>query len=114
MNKLSMEALGPAGDYTYGPMVVPMQLIPYLMLVPEDLGWGWRFFLMAVARQLRVPVRLTACGTSCLRSQRNEDDDRSRAYRLRQLVQNVSGLANGWTCLLDGSKGRQQPVARRA
>ena len=101
MNRLAGEALGSEGDYTYGPMLISNSLLPYTRLLPDNLGWGWRFFLMAVARQLRAQVHLSAVGSACPVSQRDEDDERARAYRLRQLVQNVTGLANGWTCLLD-------------
>ena len=101
MNQLCSEALGQAGDYTYGPMLISQRLLPYMQLIPSNLDWGWRFFLMAVAHQLRFPIRLSVVGSQCPRAQRNEDDGAAREYRLRQLVQNVTGLANGWTSLLD-------------
>jgi hypothetical protein len=100
MNQVCGEALHLPGDYTYGPLLISRRLIPYLKFVPEDLGWGWRFFLLGIARQLGVPVELCPVPGRCPPSQRGEDDERSRGYRLRQLVQNVTGLANGWIDLL--------------
>ena len=101
MNRICGEALGQEGDYTYGPMLINGQLLNYMHLIPENLAWGWRFFLMAIAHQLRMSVTLRKVGSPCPPGQRDEDDAMSRAYRLRQLTQNVTGLANGWTCLLD-------------
>lgn len=106
MNRLSGEALGHAGDYTYGPMLISRALLPHLGRIPTQLGWGWRFFLMGVAHQLRAPIELLPVGSQCPRAQRGEDDARAREYRLRQLIQNVTGLANGWTSLLDAELDR--------
>jgi hypothetical protein len=101
MNRLCSEALGQAGDYTYGPMLISARLLSVAPAIPENLGWGWRFFLIAVAHQLRMPIRLCTVTSQCPRSQRGEDSAQARDYRLRQLQENVTGLANGWTCLLD-------------
>jgi hypothetical protein len=101
MNRLCGEALGQLGDYTYGPMLICDRLLKQTPPLPENLGWGWRFFLMAVAHQLRKPVVLRTVRTQSPASQRDEDDAPARDYRLRQLIENVTGLANGWTCLLD-------------
>ena len=101
MNRLCAEALGQVGDYTYGPMLISARLLKHTPPLPENLGWGWRFFLMAVAHQLRTPTVFCTVRTQCPASQRNEDDASDRDYRLRQLIENVTGLANGWTCLLD-------------
>jgi hypothetical protein len=101
MNGLCSEALGQVGDYTYGPMLISARLLRNAPLIPENLGWGWRFFLMAVAHQLRLPIQLCTVPNQCPRAQRSEDSARARDYRLRQLVENVTGLANGWTALLD-------------
>lgn len=101
MNRICGEALGQEGDYTYGPMLIHRRLARDVERIPENLGWGWRFFLMALARQLRMGIVLRKVGRPCPRSQRGEDDARSRDYRLRQLIENMTGLANGWTFLLD-------------
>jgi len=101
MNRIASEALGRPGDYTYGPLLIQRRLLPYTHLFPENLGWGWRFFLMALARQLQLRIDLCPVGGQCPRAQREEDDHFARDYRLRQLIENVTGLANGWTCLLD-------------
>lgn len=101
MNRIASEALRIQADYTYGPMLINNRLARYVSLIPKNLSWGWRFYLMAIARQLRMPIEVFPVTTGCPRSQRGEDDRASREYRLRQLVQNVTGLANGWTSLLD-------------
>jgi hypothetical protein len=101
MNRLCGEALGKTGDYTCGPMLISAGLLHKTPPLPERLGRGWRFFLMAVARQLRMPMVLCPAGSQCRAAKPSEDDGTARDYRLRQLIENVTGLANGWTCLLD-------------
>ncbi|MFO1499786.1 MAG: hypothetical protein U1G07_15565 [Verrucomicrobiota bacterium] len=114
MNRLCGEALGQPGDYTYGPMLIPRPLVRFFDLVPEHLGWGWRFFLIAVAHQLRMRTELITVGARCPQAQQNEDDLPARAHRLRQLHQNVTGLANGWTCLLDQPIGESPALIAAA
>lgn len=101
MNELYGEALGVQGDYTYGPMLIHKELLKCFRLVPEEMGWGWRFYMMAIARQLGRTIHLCAVPGPCPPAQRSEDRTRSRRYRLGQLLENVSGLANGWIGLLD-------------
>jgi hypothetical protein len=101
INEICAEALDQPGDYTYGPLILHRRLLEYMPVIPSEVGWGWRFFMIAVARQLRLPVKLCVVPNTCPRSQRGEDDPRARQYRLRQLEENVTGLVHGWTCLLD-------------
>jgi hypothetical protein len=61
----------------------------------QDIGWGWRFFLLAVARRLGFPIRRFVADLPCPPEQRGEDDTRSCIYRMEQLAQNVRGLALG-------------------
>jgi hypothetical protein len=51
MNRLCGEALGQPGDYTYGAMLINAGLLNETPLLPDNLGWGWRFFLIAAAHQ---------------------------------------------------------------
>jgi hypothetical protein len=100
MNQLCSEAFGIEGDYTYGPMLIHRHLLRFFQLIPDDSGWGWRFFIMATAHQLGLDIQLCPVAAQCPRVQRQEDDGASRSYRLRQLVQNITGLGNGWIGLL--------------
>jgi hypothetical protein len=107
MNGLCAEAFGREGDYTYGPMLIHHRLVGHLENLTEDAGWGWRFFLMAIAHQLGLEIDFCPVPDRCPRPQRAEDDAQSRRYRLHQLVQNVAGLSNGWICLLHAPLGME-------
>lgn len=94
-NQLCLEALGLEGDFLYGPFLISDALLPHLARIEEDLGWGWRPFVIAVAHRLGLPVSFVVADLPCAREQRGEDDSQSRLYRLDQLAQNVKGLAHG-------------------
>ena len=95
MNRLAGEALGGDGDYTYGPLVTPARLASCLDEIRGDVGWGWRFFLLARAHRLGLPVRRHVGDFPCPPDQRGEDGPAARVYRMEQLSQNVAGLAQG-------------------
>lgn len=95
LNRLCAEFLGPSGDFVYGPLLINSGLLPYVDKIPDDLGWGWRTFLLAVAcRKPYLLVPYTAY-FPCPEPQRTEDGEKDRIYRLRQLAENVRGLAEG-------------------
>jgi hypothetical protein len=114
MNQMCGEAVGQPGDYTYGPMLIHRSLLGYTEQMPEELGWGWRFFLIALAHQTRRDIALCTVPNECPRAQQAEDDPAARVYRLRQLVENVTGLANGWTFLLEHQDGPVGEVVKAA
>lgn len=95
MNRLCAETFGQAGDFTYGPLLIRSDLLPGLQRIDGDIGWGWRFFLMALSWRMRLPLPLWTAALPCPPEQRAEDDARSRIYRMEQLAQNVKGLALG-------------------
>jgi hypothetical protein len=94
INDLCRRFFGASGDYSYGPFVLPADLVRYIDRAPDDLGWGWRHFLFSVAHRLGRRVRHAAGDYECPDDQRREDD-RERLHRLRQLAQNVRGLEAG-------------------
>lgn len=94
-NQLLGEALGRAGDYLYGPLLIRADLVPHVCRIREDVGWGWRPYLMAVCRRLGLPIGLHTADHPCPEEQRGEDDAASRVYRMEQMAQNVKGLALG-------------------
>lgn len=84
-------ATGQAGDYCYGPFLLRRELLPHVLAVPEDVGWGWRPYLFARAHRLGLGVHIVHAGHPCPDAQR-VDDDAERAHRGRQLDQNLHGL----------------------
>ncbi len=91
-NELFGEVLGQQADYVYGPFLLRRELAEELAGAPNDLGWGWRPFLMA--RALRRGWELVPLDQNlpCPESQRGE---RKLTYRLQQMSQNIRGLALG-------------------
>ncbi len=88
--------LGPMPDLLYGPLALDSALVvDYMESVSEDLGWGWRPYV--IARCIRHGKRI-AVEEGCFRcpeQQRAEDDEHHRLYRLKQFSENVRGLSAG-------------------
>jgi hypothetical protein len=61
----------------------------------DDLGWGWRPYLMAVTLRLGHRLVCLESDFQCPEHQRGEDEPAARIYRMEQLAQNVKGLAMG-------------------
>jgi hypothetical protein len=91
INNCCEEITGKAFDYTYGPFLLNRQLVPYLNLIQEDIGWGWRPFAFGLAHRLGLRVESFAGNFTCPPDQR-QDDSKERIYRMRQLTQNIQGL----------------------
>jgi len=94
-NQLFSEVFGQEGDYNYGPFLLRATLLRSLEAIREDVGWGWRPFLMAVSHRLGLPVVCHPMDLPCPEEQRGEDDPQSRLYRMEQLAQNVRGVVLG-------------------
>jgi hypothetical protein len=94
INDLCGRFLGARGDYSYGPFVLGAALASYVDDAADDLGWGWRHFLFAIAHRSGQGIRHVNGEYLCPADQRDEDD-RERLHRLRQLGQNVRGLEAG-------------------
>ena len=91
INRCCAEILGADMDYTYGPFLLNRQLVPYLELVREDIGWGWRPYVFGIAKRLGYTIKAITGDYSCPPAQR-QDDSPERIYRMRQLSQNMQGL----------------------
>jgi hypothetical protein len=91
INRCCAELIGPEVDYTYGPFLLRRELVPYLDLIQEDIGWGWRPFTFGLAHRLGLPVTSWEGDFACP-SDQCEDDPGERLYRIRQLHQNIQGL----------------------
>jgi len=90
VNHLCRDLVGAAGDYCYGPFLMPRRLLSNVAL-PPSLGWGWRLAVFRAARRDGLPIVHVADDLPCPVEQRSEDDA-ERAHRLRQLSENLLGL----------------------
>jgi hypothetical protein len=94
-NRLAAEVLGPEGDYSYGPLLLRTDVACHLAGLTDDVGWGWRFYVMAVAHRMAAGLRHVTIDLPCPPEQRDENDLSHRLYRMEQMAQNVRGLALG-------------------
>lgn len=91
INNCCSEVIDKPLDYTYGPFVLNSKLVPYLDLVKEDIGWGWRPYTFIIASRLGYNVEAYVTDFFCPVDQR-DDDHKERLYRMRQLEQNTRGI----------------------
>lgn len=91
INHLCARIVGEQGDFVYGPLILNRALIPYLELMKEDLGWGWRFFIMVIAKRLGYRIIPWVADLPCPPEQQ-EDSQMELIHRMRQLSQNIQGL----------------------
>jgi hypothetical protein len=91
INNCCTEVTGNPQDYTYGPFVMNRNLVASFELVKEDIGWGWRPYVFAIAKRLGYPISNYTGDFNCPESQR-EDDAAERIYRMKQLQQNIHGI----------------------
>jgi hypothetical protein len=90
-NRLCEIAIGVAADYFYGPFVMAPALADHLDALPDEVGWGWRPFMFAVAKRLGLSVSSIPGDFRCPDADR-EESAADRVHRMRQLAQNVEGL----------------------
>jgi hypothetical protein len=91
INTLCGHYTGVPGDYSYGPFLIGRRLIPHVLSITEDVGWGWRPFVFTLAARLGLGVTLIEGDYPCPPDQRGEDAG-ERLHRIRQLQQNLRGL----------------------
>jgi hypothetical protein len=91
INNCCSEIIGGNFDYTYGPFLLNRELVPFLKLVNEDIGWGWRPYMFSVANRLGFRVDPYIGDFACPAEQR-QDSGAERIYRMRQLAQNIQGI----------------------
>lgn len=96
MNEAAGLTFGSRADYCYGPLLLSRRAAELALEAPEDLGWGWRFWLMGRAKRAGLKVNAVTMNLPCPKEQRGEDSKEDRLYRLKQLRQNLTGLALGW------------------
>ncbi len=95
-NSLASFFQGPLPDQLYGPLVLDADAVSaFIAHAPDDLGWGWRTYVIARAARAQLTVSAIVGQFPCPLAQRIEDDEGSRLYRLQQLSQNIDGLRLG-------------------
>jgi len=106
INHLAGDVLGVAGDYSYGPFLIARDLVPPLLGLDSDLGWGWRHaaFASAIARGRQIHH---VTGDYVCPPDQREESDVERVHRLRQLSENVRGLIA--QTIADVPSGPRQP-----
>jgi hypothetical protein len=91
INNCCAELTGFPFDYTYGPFIFNRKLLPYLVNLPDDIGWGWRTAVFGVAGRMGCNIEVITDDYSCPVSQRDEPAA-EKIYRMRQLSQSVQGV----------------------
>jgi hypothetical protein len=94
MNEAFSWIVGEKGDYCYGPLIFSRPAAEIALDSPNDLGWGWRFWTMQRAHATGLQVRTVPMNLSCPKEQRAEDSFEHRAYRLKQLTQNIHAITS--------------------
>jgi len=102
INSCCSEIISSAIDYTYGPFILNRQLVPYLELVQEDIGWGWRPYTFNIANRLGYKIEAFTNDFSCPLTQQ-KDNQAERIYRMLQLAQNIQGLVLSTTVELNSA-----------
>jgi hypothetical protein len=85
-----------ATDFLYGPFLIPARLLRYLDALPDDLGWGWRIFLLVLARRCGLPLVPFVSHLPCPAENAAEENEKTRFYRLEQMAQNIRGASLGF------------------
>jgi hypothetical protein len=99
INNCCAEIVGKALDYTYGPFLLNRKLVPYLNMVQQDIGWGWRPYIFVIAHRLGYRVESFIDDFVCPPEQR-ADDATERIYRIQQLEQNSRSLVLAYNIAL--------------
>jgi hypothetical protein len=91
-NAVASDVIGGPRDYLYGPFLMRQSLAVHVDRVSADLGWGWRPYIFAVAGRGASGIRAVDGDHACPAEQVPEDHA-ERLHRVRQLAQNIDGLA---------------------
>ncbi len=96
LNRLTDVFVGQTADWVYGPMTIKTAILAEcLEPLPDDLGWGFRTYLMARCSKIGQRVIPYEGFFPCPEEQQYEDDETSRLYRLEQLIDSARGLHCG-------------------
>jgi hypothetical protein len=90
------QIIGQHGDFSYGPMLIHRALIPSLEFIEEDIGWGWRHYILGIAHRMGYSIVQWTRGLPCPADQR-ADSRAELGHRMRQLSQNLQGLVLAMT-----------------
>lgn len=94
MNEFTELLAGRKGDYCYGPLLIPAKCVELAQDCPNDLAWGWRFFLLGKMLKAGKAIQHVERYFPCPQDQRSESKA-DQIYRVRQLRQNLQGLFLG-------------------
>lgn len=93
INKCCAEVIGEDYEYTYGPFLINSKIIEHLKNIEHNIGWGWRPYAFAAAKKLGFDIHSYVGDFFCPADQHKNDNEESR-YRMRQLIQNITGLTS--------------------
>ncbi|HEX2184054.1 MAG TPA: hypothetical protein VHN78_00940 [Chloroflexota bacterium] len=111
INQLCGQVLGQHGDFSYGPLLIHRALIPFLEGLEEDIGWGWRHYLLGLAHRMGYRIAQWASDLPCPAEQR-ADSQAELVHRVRQLSQNLQGLVRALTISDAQLSPREEPEAK--
>lgn len=92
INRCCAELIGKEADYVYGPFLLHRSLAPFLETLPDSIGWGWRPYIFLIAHRLGYSIQVYEGDFRCPEDQQH-DDRPEKVYRMKQLAQNMEGLA---------------------
>ncbi len=95
INTLTDELIHRPGEYAYGPRLVRNSLMPYLLGLDRDLGWGWQSYVVVVAGRLGYRIVDIPLDLPCPEEQREEGGPQAKFFRVGQLSQHLEGLRHG-------------------
>ena len=101
INFCCAEITGADLDFTYGPFLIHRDIAPYLDLVTEDLGWGWRTYMFGIPARLGKSIAEYRGEFLCPPEQ-GIDIPADRVYRMKQLEQSVRGIVKSTSVELPG------------
>jgi hypothetical protein len=91
--ELARKYLADLPDPLYGPFAMRREAVrEFIQLAHDDLGWGWRIYVLARCALAGRGIRVEEGYFPCPAKQTEENGWGDRAYRLEQLAQNVNGL----------------------
>jgi hypothetical protein len=96
INQLCGQVTGQHGDFSYGPMLIHRALIPSLDWLEDDIGWGWRHYILGIAYRMGYSIVQWHGDLPCPSDQRT-DNQAELVHRMRQLSQNIHGLVLSMT-----------------
>ena len=92
LNDICASLTGLETDYSYGPFLMDAAVADLLEGLSPTIGWGWRPYVFLRAHRLGRRVARVIDDFRCPDDQQT-DDANERRHRLRQLAQNLSGVA---------------------